>query len=152
MEEIDMLTKYILANGLAVEGDFLGCSHSEITQVELMAGGKLPRVYNDFLLRLGRSAGKFLSGSSIFFPEVLSLRTWAMELIQVVPAEFVLSDREYVFFMHQGYQFSFFRLDGTENPPIWYFYETWKKPREIAGTLSQYLLDLAREELESSTA
>jgi len=56
--------------------------------------------------------------------EISKLKTWAIELLEEDDSSELLTDNDYVFFMHQGYQFYFFKLDEGSNPPIYYYEES----------------------------
>jgi len=48
--------------------------------------------------------------------------------------------------MHQGYQFMFIRAAEGEDPPVYYYMEQSGKFVKKADQLSQFLLDVARDE------
>jgi hypothetical protein len=72
---------------------------------------------------MGHSAGKFLQGSDCFFQHLLSLQEWAVELLNENNFPKKLPEDAFVFYMHQGYQFSFFRLSEGDDPPTYSYCE-----------------------------
>jgi len=98
------------------------CSKEEIKEIALSCNYPLPASYLEFLRNMGRGAGEFLKGSSCFYPEILELRNWAEELL--VENSFTpLPDDAFVVWMHQGYQFLFFRAKEGEDPPLYFYLE-----------------------------
>lgn len=122
-----MLTIQEIGNKLIEQGNILmGCSESEISQLESYYNIKFPKIYLEFLALMGKGAGRYMSGSSCFFDELTNLKDWANELIvdngfQPVP------NGAFVFWMHQGYQFAFFRLSENDDPKVYGFDEGIKQ-------------------------
>jgi len=55
--------------------------------------------------------------------ELLLAKEWAKELLQNNNFPLPLPDDAFVFFMHQGYQFSFIRLSEGSDPPTYSYLE-----------------------------
>jgi hypothetical protein len=100
-----------------------GCTLEEIRQLEQRLGVKLPRAYQEFLRMMGKEAGQFLRGSDCFYPQMRELQTAAVELLEENHFPQVLPKDAFVFFLHQGYQFSFFRLSEGDDPPTYSYCE-----------------------------
>lgn len=98
------------------------CNSIDITNIEEKFNIVLPQAYKDFLLTMGRDAGAFMRGSSVFYPDILNLQTWANGLLKENGFT-VLPLNSFVFWMHQGYQLAFFSLKEGENPPVYFFSE-----------------------------
>ncbi|MBX3255755.1 MAG: SMI1/KNR4 family protein [Chitinophagaceae bacterium] len=108
---------------LEKRGCFLkGCSSKEILKIEDFFQVKLPEKYIEFLKIMGKGAGDFLKGSSVFYNEIFELREAAVELLEDDNFK-TLPETAFVFFMHQGYQFAFFNIGESDNPAIYYYYE-----------------------------
>ena len=145
--DVNELQKLIMSTGLASYGDFVGCSPAEIREVETGSKVVLPRFYAQFLETMGRGAGGFLKGSSVFYPELLRLRGYAEDLLREGGTAFQLGERDFVFYVHQGYQFAYFHADvGDDDPPVWCFEEGWETPKERWGSLSAFFLAVARDQ------
>ena len=144
--EIQELKEQIVVAGLASIADFVGCSPKEIRKVEAEAQISLPRFYVRFLESMGKGAGYFLRGSSVFYPELLQLRRYAEELLREMGFPFQLGERDFVFFVHQGYQFAYFQVDAGDDPRVWCFEEEWEAPEDKWGTLSEFFLAVVRDQ------
>src|SRR5262249_35116924 len=106
-----------------------GCSPQDIREIEETLSIVLPRTYQRFLEVAGRDAGPFLLGSHYWFPAILEMRDWAKELLSDNGASFDLRPADFVFYVHQGYQFAYFPTDPpVEDPPVFYYYDGHGKP------------------------
>jgi hypothetical protein len=115
---IKQLTRYLDTKGC----DLKGCSSQEIAKLESFFRIKLPASYVEFLSAMGKRAGSFMRGSSVFYDEIFDLRQWSIDLLE--DNDFKnLPDNTFVFWMHQGYQFAFFYTNSEDNPPVYYFSE-----------------------------
>ncbi|MFN6479392.1 SMI1/KNR4 family protein [Nostoc sp. DedQUE07] len=99
------------------ENQLSPCSDLEIIQFEQQQGITLPSNYKNFLKIMGHGAGKFLRGSDCFYQHLPQIQEWANQLLVENNFPEALPEDAFVFFMHQGYQFSFFRLSEGDNPP-----------------------------------
>jgi hypothetical protein len=102
--------------------ELIPCTKSDVLLIEEYYQVKLPTVYKEFLLSMGKGAGAFMRGSSVFFDEIFDLKDGAEELIRDNDLGPMPGDA-FVFWMHQGYQIAFFRLSEDEELPIYYFSE-----------------------------
>jgi hypothetical protein len=101
--------------------NLLPCSEKEIIDIEMHFNVKLPIIYKQFLLAMGKGAGRFMEGSSVFFDEIFDLKQGTEEIILENELE-PLPSNAFVFWMHQGYQMAFFKLD-EDLFPVYYFSE-----------------------------
>jgi hypothetical protein len=95
----------------------------QIKEIESEFQIVLPQVYKEFLLLMGRGAGNYMKGSSIYYPDVFQLHEATLELIlenQLPP----LPPDAFVFWMHQGYQSAYFRVNEGDDPPVYYYSES----------------------------
>jgi len=100
-----------------------GCTEEEIIYIKQLAKGKcLPNSYIEFMKMAGNGIG-FLRGSDYTFCNIGKLKIWAIELLEEDNSKETLTDNDFVFFMHQGYQFVFFKLDEGNNPPVYSYTE-----------------------------
>jgi hypothetical protein len=120
---LDKIKKQLIELKLALPQEQVGCTRNEIILIEQQLGISLPTAYQEFLLSMGHSAGKFLQGSDCFFQHLLSLQEWAVELLNENNFSKKLPEDAFVFYMHQGYQFSFFRLSEGDDPPTYSYCE-----------------------------
>ena len=63
-----------------------------------------------------------MQGSSVFFDEIFSLKQWAEDLIRDNDIK-SLPEYAFVFWMHQGYQLAYFKIDEGDDPPVYFFSE-----------------------------
>ncbi|MGE0190465.1 MAG: SMI1/KNR4 family protein [Planctomycetota bacterium] len=131
--------------GLCPAGSTRGCPSRKILHLERMWGRRLPSSYRVFLQALGGEAGEFLSGSSFKCSEVESVNAGAREL--AAESNLTLPEDAFVFFMHQGYQFAFFILDGDDDPLVYAFEEGDAAFRPLGWSFSQWFAQAARDEI-----
>ncbi len=99
------------------------CSLNEINELEKQLGLKLPQIYRSILLKMGHGAGDFWAGEDCFYNHLPLIQIWAKEILLEDNFSVSLPDDAFVFFMHQGYQFDFFRLSEGDNPPVYSYLE-----------------------------
>lgn len=117
------MTIKLLAEILRSKGNKLSpCNAGDIENIEQKLKTKLPEEYLEFLLTMGKGAGKFMLGSSVFIHELLTLKDGAQEVIDDnnLPP---LPPNAFVFWMHQGYQFAFFEVTEKNQLNIYFFSE-----------------------------
>ncbi len=115
---------------LNLSGHFYPCTEEEITELEKQVGLKLPKAYREFLLWSGNGLGSFEIGSVFFYKdELVEIQEIAREIMDAddlvgKPASpDKLPDDAYIFWMHEGYMFTFFRTSEGDNPPVHFFRE-----------------------------
>jgi hypothetical protein len=141
----------LVHGGLAKQDEILGCSSAEIDEIEDSSPGvRLPSVYRAFLESMGRSAGQFMRGTDLFYPEILGLRKIAEALLRECAVAWRLERQHFVFCSHQGYQFLFFDCTRGEDPPVWLFLEGETAPREVFPRFSEWLRRCVQDELGES--
>ncbi len=113
----------LIKSKLVSENELLGCTHQEIIQLEQQLGVKLPKAYQEFLMLMGKEAGQFLRGTDCFYQHLLDLQEAAKDLLKENHVTQLLPNDAFIFLMHQGYQFCFFRLSQGEDPPTYYYCE-----------------------------
>lgn len=128
------------------------CSDLEIIQFEQQQDITLPSIYKNFLKIMGHGAGKFLRGSDCFYQHLAQIQEWAKQLLVENDFPEPLLEDAFVFFMHQGYQFSFFRLSEGDNPPTYSYCEGQQEPYFVKShdTFSDFLTEKIELYLKSS--
>lgn len=96
--------------------------HEEFMKIQNFVNKPLPKVYKEFMLTMGRSAGSYMLGSDIFYDKVFDLNNWGRELLEENGFKELPVDA-FVFWMHQGYQMAFFILGESDNPIVYYYDE-----------------------------
>lgn len=113
----------------------------EILNIEMYFKIKLPCDYIKFLSMMGNGAVGFMTGSDVFGDVLLELKDWAKDVIidNQLPE---LPDNSFVFWMHQGYQFAFFKLNEGDNPEVYFFTEGkgLKEFIKIENSFTDFLL------------
>lgn len=133
-------------SGLARSEEIQGCTRMEIAELESHFGLSLPPVYREFLLQAGRSAGMFYRGSALFYPGLKDLQKFATELLVEAKNDFALPLDAFVFFMHQGYQFMYFRTEGGEfDPPVYNYIEGDTAPKRAYQSFTDFLKESIEE-------
>ncbi|MGB1249872.1 MAG: SMI1/KNR4 family protein [Candidatus Promineifilaceae bacterium] len=108
---------------LGLREHWVPCTNEEIETLELYYQIALPSTYRDFLQTLGQGAGEFLKGSHFLYKHLPDLQIGAREILAETTLLPLLPEDAFIFFMHQGYEFMFFRLSEGNNPPVYQFHE-----------------------------
>lgn len=127
--------------GVITAADARPCSEQEIEVLEQRVGRRLPGAYREFLMWVGHAAGDFWAGSHAFYADLPNIQRWAAELLRENSFPEPLADDALVFFMHQGYQFMFFRPSEGDDPPVYDYNETRPAQNFVrrANHFSQFL-------------
>jgi SMI1-KNR4 cell-wall len=115
-----------------------GCSTIEVDEIEKKFMLKLPLEYREFLSVFGKETANFLSGSDFTYPRVLELRESAQRLLDETDSPYSLKETDFVFFMHQGYAFLFFTVDGSPDPPVMRYHE-FEEVCQVTKSFSEWL-------------
>lgn len=132
--------------GVVGDANLKGCTESEIALLESKIGARFPDAYRTYLVLAGHFAGGFLAESEARYEDLPDIQ----EALAELPAAWRPSPADFVFMMHQGYEFSFFELGGPEDPEVWQFVEGWEAPLLGWTTFSGFLDDLATRYQEST--
>lgn len=104
-------------------GRLVPCSKQDVATLERRIGHSLPGAYIEYLLLAGKEAHKLFSGTEHQFGILLTLQRASRELLEQDEFCKQLTDLDFVFLFHQGYEFHFFRLDEGDDPPVYYYLE-----------------------------
>ena len=148
-DPIQQATARLTAAGLASLTTLIGCTEAEIRQIEHQYAVQLPEMYRQFLLQMGKAAGSFLKGSDLFFPEVLGLRKQAEAILADSDTPFTLTKEDFVFLVHQGYEFLFFPTGASGDPPVWLYLEDETGPEKLFDHFSVWLLASVSDEIQA---
>ena len=119
--------------------EIYGTTPEEIADLEVNVGKRLPSRYREFLLGIGRGAGRFLNGRDIFLAALRGLREEAIGLLKENKEEVELQDDAYVFSMHQGYEFTYFNFSEGDDPPVYQYVEGNGPPTLAWNSFSDFL-------------
>lgn len=78
----------------------------------------------------------------MFLHDLSGLNEAATGLLQENDKNYKLPSDAFVFYMHQGYQFMFFRLSEGDDPPVYFFGEGegLDKPKLLYDHFSSFLM------------
>jgi hypothetical protein len=142
----------LIEAGLAEPAKILGCRDEDIERLEKQSGVALPASYRQFLLRMGQSAGTFLSGTDFLFADLGGLRLQAEQLLRETNADFRLKEKDFVFAVHQGYEFLFFDTKEADDPAVWLYDEGDDAPRKVFGHFSEWLDACISDEINAHSS
>lgn len=131
-------------------GQAVGCSEEEIQNLESRLKLNLPLAYKEFLRYAGKGLGDFEIGSTIFYDDIdlVELQEIAKEFLIEDNAPFKLPDDAYVFWMHQGYMFCFFKTSEGDNPPVHFHIEVGEREeQEIKWNYQAHFTDFLITEM-----
>ena len=89
----------------------------DLNEIEKKLNLTFPMDYKKFYLECQKSIPKGMVGTDLFNNKD-KLKEWALDLLKEDNTENFLTDNDFVFMMHQGYMFWYFKIDGTENPSV----------------------------------
>lgn len=112
--------KYLSENGMDNKYKIVGDTDFD-SFIKDLAPIKLPKAYLEFMKYTGY--GQFWIGSDYSIDKVKSLNGYAKELLEENDFPHSLGENDFVFWLHQGYMFYFFKLDEGEDPAVYYYSE-----------------------------
>lgn len=116
----------------------MGCSADDLADLERQEGIRLPASYREYASAAGMRPGDFLVGSDLAFDQLDTVRRSALALLEDDSGP-KLPDAAFVFCSHQGYQFLFFELGDSPDPPVFHYLEGTRAFREVAPSFSAWL-------------
>ena len=147
----DVIEK-LAAGGVVEPAKLQGCTDSEIAALEAEYGLTLPRAYREFLASMGKSAGEFLCGTDFLYADLPPLLENAYDLLSEDEAPLALDIDDFVFAMHQGYTFLFFRCGSSDDPPVFRYEENVPQFDKVAESFSSWFASAAQDEIEPAEA
>lgn len=132
------------------------CDTNDMMQIkEMVDGEKLPEAYLKFMKYAGRGYVMF-KGSDYSIKDIdrfKELKEGALEVLEECNFKKRISDDQFVFMGHQGYMYWFFNLNDGDNPPVYFFEETYDDIYtqgdfiKLSDTFSEYLIKKYNGEL-----
>lgn len=114
--------------GFDYQGQALGCSEQEIQKLEEAVGLSLPLAYKEFLDWAGNGLASFEVGSDFYYEQdLVDLQLAAREILEENNFPRKLPDDAYIFWMHNGYMFTFFCTSEGADPPVHFYRESFKE-------------------------
>ncbi|WP_062062893.1 SMI1/KNR4 family protein [Aquimarina longa] len=102
--------------------DYFKEKGNELEVLEKEKGIKFPLIYKEFYKSCKTSHPKKMRGTDLFSNDK-ELMEGAIELLEEDNAKNFLTNKDFVFMMHQGYMFWYFKADGNENPDVYFYQE-----------------------------
>lgn len=149
-DAIDKALQNLITSGLATSSELVGCSEAELLSLERDYRLTLPSAYRYFLSRLGKAAGSFFTGTDFLFPQLREFRKQAELLLRETNAPLQLAKRDFVFAVHQGYQFLFFTADGTPDPSVFHYEENDAEARWVAPSFTRWFEACVTDEIDAA--
>lgn len=138
----ELLLKLLHDKELHSNRPFNGCNETEISLLEQEMGIRLPESYRQYLLAVGHHSGRLFQGTDMNFSQLRELQDEAKELLRENHNPVMLSERTFVFSMHQGYEIRFFNLNEGDNPPIMEWHEgSTKGIIKLYNSFEEFLFD-----------
>lgn len=118
----------------------LQIANDVITQLSITEAKRqitLPKIYKDFYDVCSGAIPANLVGTDLF-NQHKELQESAFELLEENRIDNFLDEKDFVFMMHQGYIFWYFKADGNANPTVFMYDESRLKPEDV-GLLSEFI-------------
>ena len=73
-------------------------------------------------------------------------------MLDAAEAGFRLKDTDFVFAVHQGYEFLFFGAQESDDPAVWRYAEGDAAPQEVFSQFSEWLNACVSDEIDADSA
>ena len=108
-----------------------------LKKIEQEKGICLPEIYKEFYRSYSVSMPENLIGTDLVHKHS-QLDEWAIELLEENGIPNFLEPGDFVFMMHQGYIFWYFKADGNPDPIVYSYHEADKKKKKL-GRFSEFI-------------
>jgi hypothetical protein len=138
--ETEALIRRLIRAGLATPEQLRGCSEADIEQIEATLGPRLPASYRDFLLAVGRNAGRFYATGHVTYPDLLGNRERANASLDEARYPFRLPTDAVIFLATPEGEFAYVRTALAEaDPPVYHFMGLDGDPKPIAEHFTAFI-------------
>lgn len=137
--EINEAVEQLRESGIVAEDELVGCTDDEIREIEQKEDVTLPTAYEEFLRRMGKSAGGFLRGMDFLYPRMIGLTKAARELMAECGVTDELTTDDFAFISSQGCSYLYFDTNAGENPPVYRYIEYDEEPEQVTETFTEWL-------------
>ena len=131
---------------MPLKGNPVGCSESDISDLERHLGFSLPLAYRQYLRWMGRDHNGIFIGCDWFLKDVHSNTEYLPELLAENNVDWQLPEHYIGFMGHQGYIAAYFSLPAVSDDPPVFLYSEGREPDMVTeeGTFTEFLFrDLA---------
>lgn len=146
------LISSLIEEKICLPAEVNGASPHEVSLLERSANLKFPLQYKEFLVGVGNGAGEFFVGTDIFLRSLDGLQDAAVYLLEENNEDFQLPKDAFVFSMHQGYEFKYFKGSEGNDPPIYQYVEGMGPPKLVWNSFSDFLKDSIAQQTRTKSA
>lgn len=114
---IQKVVRLMEASAVATAGDLVGVNESEIKQLEQQLHLTFPKVYRQYLITFGRSAGYLSPWMAIYFDDLKEIRE-TFDLYQAQGFDFELPAKALLIANFEN-TFDFIVCDGSHDPEVY---------------------------------
>ncbi|MDJ1182489.1 SMI1/KNR4 family protein [Roseofilum casamattae] len=141
---IEVVKQKVKENKFLAKTGFRPCRELEVALLEQKLNLSLPLAYKEFLLWAGHNSGLLFEGSDATYEDVLEINKTqvAKELFEDNNYTHTLPEDAFVFWVHQGYQLMFFRTSEGDNPPVYFWKDSFRDEyfEKVYSTFTDCLL------------
>jgi len=116
----------------------------KLSRIESERHISLPEIYKHFYNLCSLSVPENLVGTDLWNNNRFDLNDGAVELLQEDGVNNFLDRDDFVFMMHQGYIFWYFKANGDIDPIVYGYHEGKLKPDNL-GRFSDFLKDYTKK-------
>jgi hypothetical protein len=126
-----------------------GFKQEEIYKLENIINKKLPLIFRDFLIVLGKDPLSDYLLSALNIEDFIKLKKDFIELLEDYGHPYKLPDNAFVFYSYPDeIEYTFFLIDEKhEDPPIYLWTEDNKIPKKINSSFSEFLIEFLENKL-----
>lgn len=146
-ERIDDAVQRLASSEVVPETGVRGCSDAAIEEIERAEDVSLPDAYVAFLEEMGESAGDFLRGDDLFYPQMIGLTDDARQLLAESGSSIELGNSEFVFAGHQDYSYLYFDTEAGEDPAVYRVVEGNEDVQRVFDAFSKWVESSVEDEL-----
>lgn len=125
------------------------CTEDQIQALEKQLGFKVPGVYREFLLWMGKNRSGILLGTDWLIEDVPGLKVKLVKLIATNKSPAKLPDDAFVFWGTQGYQFNFLRLSEGDTSKVYRYHGTLDMTAPEFPVINQTFGDWLSEHIQA---
>ena len=140
MDSVTQVFDSLVRDGTLPSSVLNGCSDRELAVLERRIGARVPQAYATYLKRAGRSAAGLLAYFEARFDHLDEVRACLASLEGWQP-----SAQDFPFMMHQETEFTLFRLDEGDDPPIYRYRVGDQAPALAWPSFSAFLAEMAED-------
>lgn len=119
----------------------LGCNLNEIEEIKVAQKvSKLPSIYEQFLLAMGKSSGDLYIGEDVHYHRLLLIKEFFNQELQTYKVSFSLPNDIFVFMSHHDVAFLYFLTESSDDPEIYVFEE----PHESEPNTLRYRYEMVK--------